>query len=52
MKETITFRPSKANKDLLEKLSKLAKKENRNLNNFIETILLNYISIKENKSKK
>jgi len=38
--ETVTFRPSKKNKNLLSDLNKLAEKENRTLNNYIETILL------------
>jgi hypothetical protein len=40
--ETLTFRPSKENKTLLAQLAKLAKQDNRNLNNYIETILLNH----------
>lgn len=39
-KETLTFRPSKENDNLLARLSELAKEENRSLNNYIETILL------------
>ena len=34
--ETLTFRPSKENKTLLAQLAKLAKQDNRNLNNYIE----------------
>jgi hypothetical protein len=38
--ETITFRPSKENSEMLNQLSELAKQDNRSLNNYIETILL------------
>ena len=38
--ETVTFRPSKENIEMLNKLSELAKQDNRSLNNYIETILL------------
>jgi hypothetical protein len=38
--ETITFRPSKENSEMLNQLSELAKQDNRRLNNYIETILL------------
>ena len=38
--ETVTFRPSKENSEMLNKLSELAKKDNGSLNNYIETILL------------
>ena len=38
--ETVTFRPSKENSEMLNQLSKLAKQDNRSLNNYIETILL------------
>lgn len=50
--ETLTFRPSKNNKTLLSNLNKLAEKENRTLNNYIETILLNHIQAGGKKSKK
>jgi hypothetical protein len=50
--ETLTFRPSKENKTLLAKLAKLAKQDNRNLNNYIETILINHIQAGGKKSKK
>ena len=50
--ETLTFRPSKKNKNLLSDLNKLAEKENRTLNNYIETILLNHIQAGGKKSKK
>lgn len=41
--ETLTFRPSKENSELLAQLAELAKQDNRKLNNYIETILLNCI---------
>jgi hypothetical protein len=41
--ETLTFRPSKENKTLLADLAKLARQENRNLNNYIETTLRNHV---------
>lgn len=50
--ETLTFRPSKGNKNLLAQLAKLAKEDNRNLNNYIETILLNHLQERGQKSKK
>lgn len=54
--ETITFRPSKENSEMLNQLSGLAKQDNRSLNNYIETILLvwlknNPINKKNVKSK-
>lgn len=50
--ETLTFRPSKENKTLLAQLAKLAKQDNRNLNNYIETILLKHTQEHGQKSKK
>lgn len=50
--ETLTFRPSKKNKNLLSDLNKLAEKENRTLNNYIETILLLHTQERRKKSKK
>ena len=41
--ETLTFRPSKKNKTLLADIAKLAEQDNRNLNNYIETILRNHV---------
>lgn len=41
--ETLTFRPSKDNSELLIQLAELAKQDNRKLNNYIETILLNWV---------
>ena len=41
--ETITFRPSKENSEMLNQLSELAKQDNRSLNNYIETILLSWL---------
>lgn len=48
--ETVTFRPSKDNKNLLSQLAKLAQQDNRTLNNYIETILLRHL--KERGQKK
>lgn len=42
-KETISFRPSKENVAMLGQLEVLAKAENRSLNNYIETVLLETI---------
>lgn len=50
--ETLTFRPSKENKNLLAQLAKLAKQDNRNLNNYIETVLLLHLQERGRKSKK
>lgn len=50
--ETLTFRPSKENKTLLTQLAKLAKQDNRKLNNYIETVLLNHLQECWQKSKK
>ena len=41
--ETLTFRPSKKNKTLLTDIAKLAERDNRTLNNYIETILRNHV---------
>ena len=41
--ETLTFRPSKENSELLAQLSELATAENRSLNNYIETLFLNHL---------
>jgi len=43
-KKTLTFRPSKKNITMLAQLLQLAKKENRSLNNYIETVLLSWIN--------
>lgn len=43
---TITFRPSRKNKLLIKKLKDLANKENRTLNNYIETVLTSHINNK------
>ena len=37
--KTLTFRPSKKNKNLLSDLNKLAEQDNRTLNNYIENVL-------------
>lgn len=46
-KETVTFRPSKENSEMINDLSELAKKDNRSLNNYIETILLLWLKNKK-----
>jgi predicted HicB family RNase H-like nuclease len=43
MKNTITFRPSKKNNELINQLTQLAVKNNRSLNNYIETVLRDHI---------
>jgi hypothetical protein len=50
--ETLTFRPSKENSNLLATLAELARQDNRNLNNYIETVLLNHLKERGQKSKK
>lgn len=40
--ETLTFRSSKENSEMLNQLSELAKQDNRSLNNYIETVLLSW----------
>lgn len=50
--ETLTFRPSKENKTLLAQIAKLAKQDNRNLNNYIETVLLNHLQERGQKKEK
>jgi hypothetical protein len=58
--ETLTFRPSKKNKDLLSNLNKLAEQDNRTLNNYIENVLaiwlennpINELSVRGQKNKK
>ena len=45
--ETLTFRPSKENSTLLASLAELAKQDNRNLNNYIETVLLAHLKAKQ-----
>ena len=42
--ETVTIRPSKKNNSLIKELKKLAKADNRTLNNFVEGLLINYIN--------
>ena len=44
MKETYTF---KFDADLIEKLKKLAAKENRSFNNYVETVLLDHVKKKK-----
>ena len=41
--ETLTFRPSKNNETILAGLAKLAKQENRSLNNYIETLFITHL---------
>lgn len=41
--ETLTFRPSKKNETILAQLSELAEKENRSLNNYIETLFITHL---------
>ncbi len=50
--ETLTFRPSKENSNLLATLAELAKQDNRNLNNYIETVLLSHLKERGAKIKK
>lgn len=50
--ETLTFRPSKENSNLLASLAELAKQDNRNLNNYIETVLLTHLKERGVKIKK
>lgn len=50
--ETLTFRPSKPNKNMLVELNKLAEQDNRNLNNYIENVLLNHLKVRGAKIKK
>jgi hypothetical protein len=49
--ETVTFRPSKETPTLLAQLAKLAKQDNRTLNNYIETILLRHLQERGQKRK-
>ena len=58
--ETLTFRPSKKNKNLLSDLNKLAQHDNRTLNNYIENVLaiwlennpINELPVRGQKNKK
>jgi hypothetical protein len=50
--ETLTFRPSKENKNLLTQLAELAQQDNRTLNNYIETVLLSHLKERGQKSFK
>jgi len=58
--ETLTFRPSKKNKNLLSDLNKLAEQDNRTLNNYIENVLaiwlennpINELPVRGQKNKK
>lgn len=48
-KDTMTIRPDKPNKGVIEKMEKLAALDNRSLNNYV--ILLFNSHIEENKDK-
>lgn len=48
MSETISFRPSKKNKTLKVDLEALAEKENRKLNNYLDTVLSDHVKSKKN----
>jgi hypothetical protein len=50
--ETLTFRPSKKNETILAQLSELADKENRSLNNYIETLFITHLKERGQKNKK
>lgn len=50
--ETLTFRPSKENSNLLAQLAELAKQDNRSLNNYIETLLISHLKERGEKNKK
>lgn len=50
--ETLTFRPSKENSNLLVQLAELAKQDNRSLNNYIETLLISHLKERGQKNKK
>lgn len=47
MRETLTFRPSNDNLDLIDKLLELADKDNRDINNYIELLFLQHINSKK-----
>ena len=50
--ETLTFRSSKKNETILAQLSELADKENRSLNNYIETLFITHLKERGQKNKK
>ena len=50
--ETLTFRPSKKNETILAQLSELADKENRSLNNYIETLFITHLKERGEKNNK
>lgn len=50
--ETLTFRPSKKNETILSQLAELAEKENRSLNNYIETLFITHLKERGQKNKK
>lgn len=49
--ETLTFRPSRENNNLLVKLAELAKQDNRSLNNYIETLFITHLKERGKKKK-
>jgi len=50
--ETLTFRPSRENSNLLAELSELAKQDNRSLNNYIETLFITHLKERGQKNNK
>ncbi len=50
--ETLTFRPSKKNENILAQLAELAEQENRSLNNYIETLFITHLKERGQKNKK
>ena len=50
MTDTLT-RSFRLKVELIEKLEKFAKEENRTLNNYVETVLLNHIKTREQSNK-
>ncbi len=50
--ETLTFRPSKKNEAILVQLAELAEKENRSLNNYIETLFITHLKERGQKNNK
>lgn len=49
--DLIAYRPKKKNKWLLAELLKLAEKDNRSLNNYIEMIFLDWVQKNKIKAK-
>lgn len=50
--ETLTFRPSKENSNILVQLAELAKQDNRSLNNYIETLFITHLKERGQKNNK